>query len=180
MRCVALVLVVLSGYLLLDFPNVYHAKTSSFGSFSDKNFATDPKIAQSQNTKSMVFATLSPKCYQKTRTKNMGKTKTPKRRLVHENLAKHRVFLFFPKIPPKHKRRTPRGGRRTCYLVVVVVALPAQAAAHCSRRITTRQPVEGPIFNRSRALQPRISVAQAAHGTVLTASVRQPPVKLSS
>ena len=72
---VALVLVVLSGYLLLDFPNVYHAKTSSFCSFSDKNFATDPKIAQSQNTKSMVFATLSPKCYQKTRTKNMGKRK---------------------------------------------------------------------------------------------------------
>ena len=53
---------VLSGYLLLDFPNVYHAKTSSFCSFPDKNFATDPKIEQSQNTKSMVFATLSPKC----------------------------------------------------------------------------------------------------------------------
>ena len=74
-RCVALVLVLLSGCLLLDFPNVYHAKTSSFCSFPDKNFATDPKIKQSQNTKSMVFATLSPKCYQKTRTKNMGKRK---------------------------------------------------------------------------------------------------------
>ena len=57
----------------------------------------------------------------KNKNKKHGKTKTPTRRLVHENLAKHRVFLFFTKIPPKHKRRTPRGGRRTCYLVVVVV-----------------------------------------------------------
>ena len=59
----------------------------------------------------------------KNKNKKHGKTKTPKHRLVHENLAKHRVFLFFTKIPPKHKRRTPRGGRRTCFLVVVVVVV---------------------------------------------------------
>ena len=43
---VAIVLVVISGYLLLDFPHAYHAKTSSFCSFPDKNFATDHKIEQ--------------------------------------------------------------------------------------------------------------------------------------
>ena len=75
MRCVVIVLVVISGYLLLDFPHVYHAKTSSFCSFPDKNFAADPKIEQSQITKSMVFATLSQTCYHKTRTKNIGKRK---------------------------------------------------------------------------------------------------------
>ena len=122
-RCVALVLVVLSGCLLLDFPNVYHAKTSSFCSFSDKNFATDPQIAQSQNTKSMVFATLSPKCYRKTRTKNKGKRK-PRNVVLFTKTSQNTGFsCFFTKIPPKHKRRTPRGGRRTCYLVVVVLVV---------------------------------------------------------
>ena len=128
MRCVALVLVLLSGCLLLDFPNVYHAKTSSFCSFSDKNFATDPKIAQSQNTKSMVFATLSPKCYQKTRTKNMGKRK-PRNVVLFTKTSQNTGFsCFFTKIPPKHKRRTRRGGRRTCFLVVVVAADIADVA----------------------------------------------------
>ena len=123
MRCVAIVLVLLSGCLLLDFPNVYRAKTSSFCSFSDKNFATDPKIEQSQNTKSMVFATLSPKCYQKTRTKNMGKRK-PRNVVLFTKTSQNTGFsCFLTKIPPKHKRRTPRGGRRTCYLVVVVVVV---------------------------------------------------------
>ena len=125
MRCVALGLVLLSGCLLLDFPNVYHAKTSSFCSFSDKNFATDPKIEQSQNTKSMVFATLSPKCYQKTRTKNMGKRKPRNVVLLTKTSQNTGFSCFFTKIPPKHKRHTPRGGRRTCFLVVVVVVVAA-------------------------------------------------------
>ena len=51
------------------------------------------------------------------------KTKTPKRPVVDENLAKHRVFVIATKKPSKHKRHTPRGGRRTCYLVVVVVVV---------------------------------------------------------
>ena len=59
-----IVLVVISGYLLLDFPHVYHAKTSSFCTFSDKIFATDPKIAPKKRRKNMVFATLSQKRYQ--------------------------------------------------------------------------------------------------------------------
>ena len=94
MRCVAIVLVLLSGCLLLDFPNVYRAKTSSFCSFSDKNFATDPKIEQSQNTKSMVFATLSPKCYQKTRTKNMGKRK-PRNVVLFTKTSQNTGFSCF-------------------------------------------------------------------------------------
>ena len=68
-------------------------------------------------------------------------------------------------------------------VVVVVEELPAQAAAHCSRRITTRQPVEGPTFQKPTdpgRSNHAFSVVQAAHGTVLAASVRQPPVKLSS
>ena len=61
--------------------------------------------------------------------KEHWKTKTPKRRAVDENLAKHRVVVFLTKKPPKHKRHTPRGGRRTCYLVVVRVRVAAVVAA---------------------------------------------------
>ena len=43
---VAIVWVVISGYLLLDFAHAYHAKTWSFCSFPDKNFATDARIEQ--------------------------------------------------------------------------------------------------------------------------------------
>ena len=71
---VAIVLVVISGYLLLGFPHVDHAKTSSFCGFPDQNFEKDAKIER-KSTKSIVFATLSQKCYQKTRTKSVGKRK---------------------------------------------------------------------------------------------------------
>ena len=39
-----IVLVVISGYLLLGFPHVDHAKTSRFCNFPDKNFENDAKI----------------------------------------------------------------------------------------------------------------------------------------
>ena len=68
-------LVFISRYLLLGFPHVGHAKTSRFCNFPDKNFETDAKIELTKSTKSMVFATLSQKHYQKTRTKNIGKRK---------------------------------------------------------------------------------------------------------
>ena len=58
----SIVSVVISGYLFLDFPHVYHAKTSSFCSSPEENFATAPKIEQ-KHTNSMVFATLSQKRY---------------------------------------------------------------------------------------------------------------------
>ena len=67
---VAIVLVVISGCLLLDFPHVYHAKTSSFCSFPDKNFATDPKIEHKKHEKLGIcdtFAKTLPK------TENIGK-----------------------------------------------------------------------------------------------------------
>ena len=132
MRCVAIVLVVISGYLLLDCRNVYHAKTSSFCSFPDKNFAGDPNIEQSQSTTSMVFATLSPKCYQKTRTKNMGKRK-PRNVALLTKASQNTgfSFFFFTKMPPKHKRHTPRGGKRTCFLVGVLVVVVVGGGGGC-------------------------------------------------
>ena len=39
-----IVLVVISGYLLLGFPHVDHAKTSRFCNFPDNNFENDAKI----------------------------------------------------------------------------------------------------------------------------------------
>ena len=39
-----IVLVVISGYLLLGFPHVDHAKTSRFCNFQDKNFENDAKL----------------------------------------------------------------------------------------------------------------------------------------
>ena len=107
MRCVAFVLVVISGYLLLDIPHVYHAKTLSFCSFSDKNFAADPKIEQSQNTKSMVFATLSQKCYHKTRTKNIGKRKPRNVVLLTKTSQNTGFSCFRPKNLP-NINDTPR------------------------------------------------------------------------
>ena len=45
-------------------------------------------------------------------------TKNPKHRLVDENHTKLRVFKLLTTKPPKNKRHTPCGGRRTCYLVL--------------------------------------------------------------
>ena len=54
----------------------------------------------------------------------MGKRK-PRNVVLFTKTSQNTGFsCFLLKIPPKHKRRTPRGGRRTCYLVVVVVAVP--------------------------------------------------------
>ena len=50
-------------------------KPRIFCNFPDKNFENDAKIELKKSTKSMVFATLSQKRYQKTRTKNIGKRK---------------------------------------------------------------------------------------------------------
>ena len=106
-----IVLVVISGYSLLDFAHVYHAKTSSFCSFPDKNFATDPKIEQKKHEKHGICDTFTKNATKKQEQKRW-KTQTPKRRVVDENLAKHRVFVLSTKKPPKHKRHTPRGGKR--------------------------------------------------------------------
>ena len=85
--------------------------------------STDLKIEQKQNTKNMVFATLSQKCYQKTRTKNIGKRKHRNVLLLTKTSQNTGFSCFRPKNPPKHKRHTPRGRRRTCYLVLVVPVL---------------------------------------------------------
>ena len=79
----------------LTFQTSTMQKPRVFCSFSDKNFATDPKIAQSQKHEKHGICDTFAKMLPKNKNKKHGKTKTPKRRLVHENLAKHRVFLFF-------------------------------------------------------------------------------------
>ena len=78
---VAIVLVVISGCLLLDFPYVYHAKTSSFCSFPDKNFATDPKIEHRKHEKHGICDTFAKA---KNKNRKHWKTKSPKRRVVDE------------------------------------------------------------------------------------------------
>ena len=122
MRCVAIVLVVISGYLLLDLPHVYHAKTSSFLQLSrQKTSQLTLKKHKTHEQHGMrgTFAKMLPK----NKDKKHWKTKTPKRRAVDDNLTKHRAFVLSTKKPPKHKRHTPRGGRRTCYLLLVVVVV---------------------------------------------------------
>ena len=123
MRCVAIVLVDISGYLLLDFPHVYHANTSSFCSFPDKNFATDPKIEQI-NTKSMVVATLSQKCYQKTRTKNIGKRKHRNVVLLTKSSQNTGFSCCLPKNLP-NINDTPRAvaDARATFLLLLLLSL---------------------------------------------------------
>ena len=71
----------------------------------------------------MVFATLSQKRCLKKQTQKHGFSKTPKLPVVDEYLANYKHSWTWSKKPPENKRHTPRGGRRTCYLVVVVVAV---------------------------------------------------------
>ena len=71
----------------------------------------------------MVFATLSQKRCLKKQTQKHGFSKTPKLPVVDEYLANYKHSWTWSKKPPENKRHTPRGGRRTCYLVVVVVVV---------------------------------------------------------
>ena len=73
----------------------------------------------------MVFATLSQKRCLKKQTQKHGFSKTPKLPVVDEYLANYKHSWTWSKKPPENKRHTPRGGRRTCYLVFLVVVLVA-------------------------------------------------------
>ena len=97
-------------------------KPRVFAAFQTKNFATDPKNQQTTREKHGICDTFA-KMLPINKNKKHWKTKTPKRRVVDEDLAKHRDFVLSTKKPPKHKRHTPRGGRSTCYIVVVAVAV---------------------------------------------------------
>ena len=101
---------------MLDFAKIKHAKTSSFCSFQDNNLKIDAQIQLKKATKAWYL-----RRYLNNQNKEHGFSKTPKLRVVDENLANYRVCLTWSKKPAKNKRHTPRGGRRTCYLVVVVV-----------------------------------------------------------
>ena len=120
-------LVVISGYLLVDFPQTFHTSTMQkprvFAAFQTKTSQLTPKLNNHKNTKSMVFATLSQKCSHKTRTKNIGKRKARNVVLLTKTSQNTGFSCFRPKKPPKHKRHTPRGGRRTCFLAVAVAVV---------------------------------------------------------
>ena len=114
---------VISGCLLLHFAQIDHAKTSSFCSFQDNNLKIAAQFPLKKNNKSMVFATLSQKRCLKKQTQKHGFSKTPKLPVVDEYLANYKHSWTWSKKPPENKRHTPRGGRRTCYLVLVVVVI---------------------------------------------------------
>ena len=114
---------------MLDFAKIKHAETSSCCSFQDNNLKIDAQIQLKKSNKSMVFATLSQKRYLNSQNKEHGFSKTPKLRVVDENLANYRVCLTWSKKPAKNKRHTPRGGRRTCYLVVGGMQVAAASSA---------------------------------------------------
>ena len=110
---------VISGCLLLHFAQIDHAKTSSFCSFQDNNLKIAAQFPLKKNNKSMVFATLSQKRCLKKQTQKHGFSKTPKLPVVDEYLANYKHSWTWSKKPPENKRHTPRGGRRTCYLVKI-------------------------------------------------------------
>ena len=85
-----IVLVVISGYLLLGFPHVDHAKTSRFF------FESDAKIELKKHEKHGICDTFA-KTLPKNKNEEHWKTKTPTHRVVDENLAKYRVFLISTK-----------------------------------------------------------------------------------
>ena len=122
MRCVAIVLVVISGYLLLDFPQTFHTSTMQkprvFAAFQTKTSQLTPKLNNHKTRKAWYLRHFRKNATTKQEQRTL-ENETPKRRVVDENLAKHRVFVLSTKKPHKHKRHTPRGGRRTCFLVVV-------------------------------------------------------------
>ena len=97
---VASVLVVISGYLLLGFPHVDHAKTSLFLQLSRQKTNMPLKLNLKKGTKSMVFATLSQNL-PKIKNEEHWKTKTPTHRVADENLAKYNVFLISTKTSQK-------------------------------------------------------------------------------
>ena len=121
LRCVAIVLVVISGYLLLDFPHVYHAKTSSFCSFPDKNFATDPKIEQKTRKAWYLRHSRKNATKKEVRTINIEKRKHRNVVLLTKS-SRNTVFSCCRLKDLPNINDTPlAAARRTCYLVVVVV-----------------------------------------------------------
>ena len=125
-----IVLVVISGYLLLGFPHVDHAKSSRFCNFPDKNFENDAKIELKNSTKSMVFAQ---KRYQKTRTKNIGKRKHRHIVLLTKTSQNTGFFLISTKKPPKNKghTRAAADARATLLLLLLLLLLLCHWFCRC-------------------------------------------------
>ena len=95
-----IVLVVISGYFLLGFPHVDHAKTSRFCNFEDKTSKMTRKLNLKKHEKHGICDTFA-KTLPKNKNEEHWKTKTPTHRVVDENLAKYSVFLISTKKPPQ-------------------------------------------------------------------------------
>ena len=102
-------------------------KPRFFEAFQTKTSQLTLKINKKQDEKQGICNTFA-KTLPNNKNKTQWKTKTPKHRVVDEYHTKHRVFKLSTKQPPKNKRHTPRGGRRTCYLVVLLLVFGAAVA----------------------------------------------------
>ena len=91
-----MVLVVISGYLLLGFPHVDHAKTSRFATFQTKTSKMTLKLNLKKHEKHSICDTFA-KMLPKNKNEEHWKTKTPTHRVVDEHIAKYRVFLISTK-----------------------------------------------------------------------------------
>ena len=97
-------------YVTFETPPIQ--KNSRFLGSPNKNFKNEPTTRAKQDTISTVFAALSQKRNSpNNQNKKLGKTHATKHRPVHENHANK---------PPKTKRHTPGGGKRTCHLIIQV------------------------------------------------------------
>ena len=74
-RCRLLCEALVAASYCFSFETSTMQKPRAFFSFPDKNFENDAKNQLKKGKKSLVFATLSQKRYQKTGTKNMGNRK---------------------------------------------------------------------------------------------------------
>ena len=88
-----------------------------------RNLPPPPPNHQTQKTKKTWYLRQFRKNVPKKQDQNIMDTTNPKHQLVDENHTKLRAFKLFTKKPTKNKRHTPRGGRRTRHLLVVVVLL---------------------------------------------------------
>ena len=98
-------------------------KPRFFEAFQTKTSQRTPKIINNKRRKAWYLQQFRKKKRNPKKRQRTMESKNPKHRLVDENHAKLRVFNVqaFDQKPPQNKRHTPRGGRRTCYLVAVVV-----------------------------------------------------------
>ena len=91
-------------------------KPRVFGAFQTKLRNEPQKPSKIQDEKTWYLRQIRKKRNQKTRPKYYGTEIRNIVLLTKTTQTQVRVFKLVTKKPPKNKRHTPRGGRRTCYL----------------------------------------------------------------